>query len=95
MAKESMKAREVKRAKLTDRYAEKRAKLRKLSSEGDWEAMLALQKLPRNSMAVRKHNRCQLTGRPRGYMRQFGISRVTFREMANSGKIPGVRKASW
>lgn len=95
MAKESMKAKERKRAKLTDRYAEKRAELRKAAGEGDWDAMLALQKLPRNSMAVRKHNRCQLTGRPRGYMRQFGISRVTFREMANSGKIPGVTKASW
>ena len=95
MAKESMKAKERKRAKLTDRYAAKRAELRKLSSEGDWDAMLALQKLPKNSMAVRMHNRCQLTGRPRGYMRQFGISRVTFREMANSGMIPGITKASW
>jgi len=95
MAKESMKAREVKRAKLTDRYAAKRDELRKLANKGDWDAMLALQKLPKNSMAIRKHNRCQLTGRPRGYMRQFGISRVTFREMANSGLIPGVRKASW
>jgi len=95
MAKESMKAREVKRAKLTDRYAVKRDELRKLANKGDWDAMLALQKLPKNSMAIRKHNRCQLTGRPRGYMRQFGISRVTFREMANSGLIPGVRKASW
>ena len=95
MAKESMKAREVKRAKLTDRYAAKRDELRKLANKGDWDAMLALQKLPKNSMAIRKHNRCQLTGRPRGYMRQFGISRVTFRETANSGLIPGVRKASW
>jgi small subunit ribosomal protein S14 len=90
-----MKAREVKRAKLTDRYAAKRDELRKLANKGDWDAMLALQKLPKNSMAIRKHNRCQLTGRPRGYMRQFGISRVTFREMANSGLIPGIRKASW
>lgn len=95
MAKESMKAKERKRAKLADRYAEKRAALRKASAEGDWDAMIALQKLPKNSMSVRKHNRCQLTGRPRGYMRQFGISRVTFREMANSGQIPGVTKASW
>ncbi len=95
MAKESMKAREVKRARLTDRYAEKRAELKKAASEGDWDAMLALQKLPKNSMKIRKHNRCQLTGRPRGYMRQFGISRVTFREMAVSGQIPGVTKASW
>ena len=95
MAKESMKARERKRERLSDRYAEKRAALRKAAGEGDWDAMLALQKLPKNSMSIRKHNRCQLTGRPRGYMRQFGISRVTFREMANSGKIPGITKASW
>jgi len=89
MAKESMKARERKRARMVEQYAEKRARLK---AEGDWEA---LQKLPKNSSAVRKHNRCQLTGRPRGYMRQFGISRVLFREMANKGLIPGVRKASW
>ena len=60
-----------------------------------WNAMMALQKLPANSSKVRKHNRCGLTGRPRGYMRQFGLSRVTFREMALNGKIPGVKKASW
>jgi len=89
MAKESMKARERKREKLVDRYAEKRALLK---SEGKWEE---LQKLPKNSSAVRMHNRCQLTGRPRGYMRQFGISRVLFREMANKGLIPGITKASW
>ena len=95
MAKESMKAKERKRERLAAQYAEKREKLRKAQSEGDWEAMYKLQKLPKNSMGVRKHNRCNLTGRPRGYMRQFGISRVTFREMAVSGKIPGVTKASW
>ncbi len=95
MAKESMKAKERKRAYLNDRYEAKRTELRKLQSEGDWDAMYALQKLPKNSMKVRKHNRCQLTGRPRGYMRQFGISRVTFREMASSGLIPGITKASW
>ena len=89
MAKESMKARERKREKLVDKYAEKRERLK---AEGDWEG---LQKLPKNSSAVRKHNRCKLTGRPRGYMRQFGLSRVTFREMANQGLIPGVTKASW
>lgn len=89
MAKESMKARERKRAEMVAKYAEKRQKLKE---EGDWEA---LQKLPKNSSYVRKHNRCNLTGRPRGYMRDFGISRVTFREMALSGKIPGVKKASW
>ncbi len=89
MAKESMKARERKRQKMVARYAEKR---KRLKEEEDWEG---LQKLPKNSSAVRLHNRCQLTGRPRGYMRQFGISRVTFRKMALAGKIPGVKKASW
>ena len=89
MAKESMKAREVKRAKLTAKYAEKRAALK---AAGDYEA---LQKLPKNAAPVRGHNRCKLTGRPKGYMRQFGLSRVMFREMANKGLIPGVKKASW
>ena len=89
MAKESMKAREVKREKLINKYAEKRAALR---AAGDYQA---LQKLPKNSSPVRAHNRCKITGRPKGYMRQFGISRVTFREMANKGLIPGVKKASW
>ena len=89
MAKESMKAREVKRKKLVDKYAEKRAALK---AAGDYEA---LQKLPKNASPVRMHNRCKLTGRPKGYMRQFGVSRVTFREMANKGLIPGVKKASW
>ena len=89
MAKESMKAREVKRQKLVEKYAEKR---KALKEAGDYEA---LQKLPRNASPVRLHNRCKLTGRPKGYIRQFGISRVTFREMANQGLIPGVRKASW
>ncbi|MBL7897228.1 MAG: 30S ribosomal protein S14 [Crocinitomicaceae bacterium] len=95
MAKESMKARERKRTKLAARYDKKRTELRKACAAGDWDAMLALQKLPKNSMKIRIHNRCLLTGRPRGYMRQFGISRVTFREMALIGKIPGVTKASW
>ncbi len=89
MAKESMKAREVKRQKAVDKYAEKRKALKKA---GDYEA---LQKLPRNASPIRLHNRCKLTGRPRGYMRTFGISRVTFREMANEGLIPGIKKASW
>ena len=71
------------------RYAEKRAALKEA---GDWQG---LDKLPRNSSKVRLHNRCKLTGRPKGYMRRFGISRVTFREMASEGKIPGVTKASW
>ena len=95
MAKESMKAKQRKKIQLAEKYAEKRAELRKRASEGDWDAMMALQKLPKNSMKIRVHNRCGLTGRPKGYMRQFGISRVTFREMAVSGKIPGVTKASW
>ncbi len=89
MAKESMKARERKRQRLVEKYAEKR---RQLKEAGDYEG---LQKLPKNSSPVRLHNRCKLTGRPRGYMRQFGISRVKFRELANQGLIPGVKKASW
>ncbi len=89
MAKESMKAREVKRQKLVDKYAAKRAELK---AAGDY---FGLQKLPKNSCPVRLHNRCQLTGRPKGYIRQFGISRITFREMALQGLIPGVKKASW
>jgi len=89
MAKESMKAREVKRKKLVDKYAEKRAALKEA---GDFTA---LQKLPKNSSAVRMHNRCSLSGRPKGYMRQFGLSRINFREMALQGLIPGVKKASW
>ena len=89
MAKESMKARERKREKLVAKYAAKR---QALLDAGDREG---LQKLPKNASPVRLHNRCKLTGRPRGYMRTFGISRVTFREMANNGLIPGVRKASW
>ena len=89
MAKESMKARELKRQKLVEKYAEKRAALK---AAGDYAG---LQKLPKNASPVRLHNRCKLTGRPKGYMRQFGISRVTFREMANFGLIPGVKKASW
>jgi len=89
MAKESMKACEVRCAKLVAKYAEKRARLKE---EGDY---VGLQKLPRNSNPIRLRNRCMLTGRPRGYMRQFGISRITFREMASKGLIPGVKKASW
>jgi small subunit ribosomal protein S14 len=89
MAKESMKAREVKRAKLVEKYADKRAKLK---AEGDF---VGLSRLPRNSNPIRLHNRCKITGRPKGYMRQFGISRITFREMASAGLIPGVKKASW
>lgn len=89
MAKESMKAREVKRQEMVEKYAEKR---KALKEAGDYEA---LQKLPKNASPVRMHNRCKLTGRPKGYMRQFGLSRVMFRELANQGLIPGVKKASW
>ena len=89
MAKESMKAREVKRAKMVAKYAEKR---KELLAAGDYEA---LQFLPKNASYVRLHNRCKITGRPKGYMRQFGISRIQFREMASAGLIPGVKKASW
>ncbi|MBL1279656.1 MAG: 30S ribosomal protein S14 [Fluviicola sp.] len=104
MAKESMKARERKRERMAAQYADRRAELTKILKSADdseemqeakWDAMIAIQKLPANSAKCRVHNRCGLTGRPRGYMRQFGISRVTFREMALAGKIPGVRKASW
>lgn len=89
MARTSLIARERKREKLVKRYAEKRAELK---AEGDY---VGLDKLPRNSARVRLHNRCKITGRPKGYMRKFGICRVTFREMASEGKIPGVTKASW
>ncbi|MCK4288073.1 MAG: 30S ribosomal protein S14 [Bacteroidales bacterium] len=89
MAKESIKAREIKRQKLVKKYADKRAALK---AAGDY---VGLQKLPRNASPVRLHNRCKLTGRPKGYMRQFGISRINFREMALRGLIPGIKKASW
>jgi len=84
-----MKARERKRAKMVEKYAAKRAALK---AAGDWEG---LQKLPANSSKVRMHNRCMISGRPKGYIRQFGISRNMFRNMALEGKIPGVTKSSW
>lgn len=89
MAKKSVIAREVKRAKMVAKYADLR---KKLKEEGNWEE---LDTLPRNSNPIRLHNRCGLTGRPKGYMRRFGICRVKFRQMALDGKIPGVTKASW
>jgi len=89
MAKESMKARERKRQKLVSKYSDKR---KALKEAGDY---VGLQKLPKNASPVRLHNRCKITGRPKGYMRVFGISRVTFREMANNGLIPGIKKSSW
>ncbi|MCM1450820.1 MAG: 30S ribosomal protein S14 [Clostridium sp.] len=101
MAKESMKAREVKRAKLVAKYAQRKAELKaqakELAKQGEsaYEIYQQLQKLPKNASAIRMHNRCSITGRPKGYMRQFGISRIQFREMASAGLIPGVKKASW
>ena len=89
MSKESIKARELKRIRTVEKYAVRR---KALKEAGDYEG---LQKLPRNASPCRVRNRCKLTGRPRGYMRQFGISRVLFRKMALSGKIAGVTKASW
>lgn len=89
MARKSLIARESKRSKMVVKYAEKR---KKLKEEGNWEE---LDKLPRNANPIRLHNRCKLTGRPKGYIRRFGICRVKFREMALDGKIPGVTKASW
>ncbi len=89
MAREAIKARERKRQKLVAKYAAKRAKLK---AEGDYEA---LDKLPKNASPVRLHNRCRLTGRPKGYVRFFGISRVKLRKLALAGKIPGLTKASW
>lgn len=89
MARASVTARQRKREKMVAQYAEKRAALK---AAGDYAG---LDKLPKNASPVRLHNRCQLTGRPKGYMRQFGIGRVIFREMALNGLIPGVTKASW
>ncbi len=89
MARKSLIARERKRAKMVAKYAALR---KKLKEEGQYEE---LDKLPLNSNPIRLHNRCQLTGRPKGYMRKFGLCRVKFREMALDGKIPGITKASW
>ena len=89
MAKTSVKARQVKREKLVARDAAKRAELKKA---GDWKA---LDEMAKNDSKVRLKNRCQLTGRPKGYVRYFGISRVALRDMALNGKIPGLKKASW
>ncbi|MFT4663622.1 MAG: small subunit ribosomal protein S14 [Polaribacter sp.] len=89
MARKSLIARENKRQKMVNKYAALR---KKLKEEGRWDE---LDKLPRNSNPIRLHNRCQLTGRPKGYMRQFGVCRVIFRKMALNGKIPGITKASW
>ncbi len=101
MAKSSMKAREDKRAKLVAKYAEKRAALKVLisssatSDEDRWEAVLKLQSLPRDSSTARQRNRCNQTGRPHGYLRKFGLSRIKLREATMRGEVPGLRKASW
>lgn len=89
MAKTSAIARELKRQRMVAKYAALR---KELTEKGD---TAALQNLPRNSNPTRLHNRCSVTGRPRGFMRKFGMSRIAFRDMALDGKIPGVRKASW
>ena len=89
MAKTSVTARQAKRVRLVAQHAVKRAELKKA---GDWKA---LDEMPKNSSKVRLKNRCQLSGRPRGYVRYFGISRVALRDMALNGKIPGLKKASW
>ncbi len=89
MARKSLIARETKRRKMVAKYADLR---KKLKEAGDYEA---LDKLPRNASPVRLHNRCRLTGRPKGFMRKFGLCRVKFRQMALNGKIPGITKASW
>ncbi len=89
MAKTSVKARQRKREKMVAQFAAKRKELKKA---GDWKA---LDELPKNSSKVRLKNRCQITGRPRGYVRYFGISRIALRDMALNGKIPGLKKASW
>jgi len=95
MAKESIKARDLKRRRLSAKYASKRAELKKRVKQGDLEAMFELQKLPKNASPVRVRNRCLVSGRPRGYIRQFGINRIEFRRLASQGLIPGVKKASW
>lgn len=101
MAKKSMIAREVKREKLNDRFGKRRQELKAIVSDQEaeyddkWEAMMALQKLPRDSGKFRQRNRCALTGRPHGYYRKFGLSRNKLREVIHKGLAPGVVKASW
>ncbi len=95
MAKVAMVQKNLRRAKIVDKYAQKRAELKERIKKGDREAILELQKLPRNASPTRLRNRCKLNGRPRGYMREFGISRVMFRKLAGEGAIPGITKSSW
>ena len=95
MAKKAMVERNLKREQLVDKYAAKRAELKARAKAGDREAIVELSKLPRNASPTRLRNRCQLNGRPRGFMREFGISRVMFRKLAGEGVIPGAKKSSW
>jgi len=101
MAKSSMKAREAKRTKLVAKYAEKRRALKEIisnvnsSDEERWDAVLKLQSLPRDSSSARQRNRCNVTGRPHGYLRKFGLSRIKLREATMRGEVPGLKKASW
>lgn len=95
MAKKAMVQKNLKVARTIDKYAEKRAELKERARKGDREALVELSKLPRNASPTRLRNRCQVNGRPRGYMREFGISRVKFRQLAGAGLIPGVKKSSW
>ncbi len=95
MAKRAMVERNLKREKTVDKFAEKRAELKERARKGDREAIVELSKLPRNASPTRVRNRCQINGRPRGFMREFGISRVMFRKLAGEGSIPGVTKSSW
>ncbi|GAA0305148.1 30S ribosomal protein S14 [Psychrosphaera haliotis] len=101
MAKQSMKARDVKRAKLVEKFAAKRADLKatikdvNTSDDDRWAAVLKLQELPRDSSPARQRNRCNVTGRPHGYLRKFGLSRIKLREAAMRGEVPGLKKASW
>ena len=95
MAKKSMIARDAKRDALCEKYAAKRTELKLKVAGGDMEAAFELNQLPKNSSSSRQKNRCQIDGRPRGFMREFGISRVKFRQLAGAGLIPGVKKSSW
>ena len=95
MAKKAMVQKNLKVARTIDKYAEKRAELKERARKGDREALVELSKLPRTASPTRLRNRCQVNGRPRGYMREFGISRVMFRQLAGEGMIPGVKKSSW
>ncbi|BCE03585.1 30S ribosomal protein S14 [Marinicellulosiphila megalodicopiae] len=101
MAKESMKAREAKRAKTVAKFAEKRAKIKAIiadvnaSDEERYDAQIALQQLPRDASPSRQRRRCQVTGRPHGVYRKFGLSRIKLREAAMRGDVPGLKKASW